>query len=154
MTNLSNTQQLILSAASQHEMGLAIAPAALPTAARNEVFRSMLTSGLLEERPATFEYRDLGWRQDDEGVWIALRITEGGLRAIGIVPEIGTEAPRSDYPAHPHPLMPTAGGDLDPSGRHAGRRRPHDAGLRGHGTEGAGAHPGADPGSAGCGMGA
>jgi hypothetical protein len=47
----------------------------------------MLKNQLLEELPAPAEHRDLGWRQDDEGAWIALRITSEGLRAIGVEPE-------------------------------------------------------------------
>jgi hypothetical protein len=51
------------------------APSNLPAAARQAVIRSMLKNQLLEELPAPAEHRDLGWRQDDEGAWIALRIT-------------------------------------------------------------------------------
>ncbi|MDB5412945.1 MAG: hypothetical protein JWR10_1280 [Rubritepida sp.] len=95
MAKLSDTQSIILSHASRHEALLATAPANLPTAARQAVFRSMLKNLLLEELPAPAEYRDLGWRQDEEGAWIALRITIDGLRAIGLEPEtpneIGTE---------------------------------------------------------------
>jgi hypothetical protein len=42
MTKLSDTQRVILSAAAQHEMGLARAPKTLPAAARNAVFRSLI----------------------------------------------------------------------------------------------------------------
>jgi hypothetical protein len=95
MTKLSDTQATILKQASQHEALLATAPANLPAAARQTVFRSMLKNLLLEELPAPAEYRDMGWRQDDEGAWVALRITADGLRAIGIEPaepnDIGTQ---------------------------------------------------------------
>jgi len=84
---LSDTQSLILSKAAQHDWRLATPPKTLPTAARNAVFRSMLKHGLLAECTAPREYIGLGWRQDDEGTWIALRITDAGLRAIGIEPE-------------------------------------------------------------------
>jgi hypothetical protein len=92
MTKLSDTQSIILSQASQHEALLASAPKSLPAAARQAVLRSMLKNQLLEEVPASAEYRDLGWRQDEEGAWVALRITADGLRATGVeMPEPATE---------------------------------------------------------------
>ena len=87
MTKLSDTQCIILSQASQHEALLAVAPKTLPAAARQAVFRSMLKNGLLEELPAPAEFRGLGWRQDEDGIWVALRITGEGLRAIGVEPQ-------------------------------------------------------------------
>jgi hypothetical protein len=95
MTKLSATQTTILTEASRHQALLAVPPTNLPVAARQAVFRSMLKNLLLEEVPAPAEHRDLGWRQDDEGAWVALRITSNGLRAIGVEPDgptdIGTE---------------------------------------------------------------
>lgn len=87
---LSDTQSVILSAASQHAAGLATGPSKLPAAARNAVFRSLIKQGLLAELPAPREYAGLTWRQDEDGAPIAARITEAGLRAIGVEPE---EAP-------------------------------------------------------------
>jgi len=89
MTKLSDTQRVILSAAAQHEMGLARAPKALPAAARNAVFRSLIKNNLLTEINAPREHVGLGWRQDDDGSWIVARITDDGLRAIGIDPNEG-----------------------------------------------------------------
>jgi hypothetical protein len=89
MTQLSNTQRVILSAAAQHEMGLARAPKTLPAAARNAVFRSLIKNNLLTEINAPREHVGLGWRQDDDGTWIVARITDEGLRAIGIDPNEG-----------------------------------------------------------------
>ncbi|MFC7543741.1 hypothetical protein ACFQU2_35770 [Siccirubricoccus deserti] len=80
---LSDTQRQILTAAAQHDARLAAAPGGLLAAARNAVFRSMLKHGLLTEVPAQTEYVGLGWRQDDAGTWIALRLTDAGLQAIG-----------------------------------------------------------------------
>ena len=102
MTKLSDTQSIILSQASQHEALLAVAPKTLPAAARQAVFRSMLKNGLLEELPAPAEYRGLGWRQDDDGMWLALRITNDGMRAIGVEPE-----EPSDAGIDPHELSET-----------------------------------------------
>ena len=86
MTKLSDTQRVILSAAAQHEMGLARAPKTLPAAARNAVFRSLIKNNLLTEINAPRDFIGLGWRQDDDGTWIVARITDEGLRAIGIDP--------------------------------------------------------------------
>jgi hypothetical protein len=89
MTKLSDSQRVILSAAAQHEMGLARAPKTLPAAARNAVFRSLIKNSLLTEINAPREHVGLGWRQDDDGTWIVARITDEGLRAIGIDPNEG-----------------------------------------------------------------
>ena len=86
MTKLSDTQRVILSAAAQHEMGLARAPKTLPAAARNAVFRSLIKNNLLTEINAPREHVGLGWRQDEDGTWIVARITDEELRAIGIDP--------------------------------------------------------------------
>lgn len=86
---LSDTQAVILSQASQHEQRLAPLPK-LPAAARNAVVRSMLEHGLLEERAAPRQHTGFGWRQDEDGAWIALRITDKGLHAIGIDPDEGS----------------------------------------------------------------
>jgi len=94
MTKLSDSQRLILSAAAQQEMGLAHAPKTLPAAARNAVFRSLIKSNLLTEINAPREQVGLGWRQDDDGTWIVARITDEGLRAIGIDPNEGDAGAR------------------------------------------------------------
>ena len=86
---LSDTQSMILLAAAQHETGLAHAPKNLPAAARNAVFRSLIKNNLLTEINAPREYVVLGWRQDEDGTWIVARITDEGLRAIGIDPNEG-----------------------------------------------------------------
>ena len=86
---LSDTQSLVLSRASQHPERLAAAPRGLPAAARDAVFRAMLKNGLLAECAAQREFADLAWRQDGDGVGVALRITYAGLRAIGVEPDEG-----------------------------------------------------------------
>jgi hypothetical protein len=112
MTKLSDTQALVLSAAAQHEMGLAKAPKGLPAGARNAVFRSLLKNNLLTEINAPREHVGLGWRQDDEGTWIVLRITDEGLRAIGVDPNEGDAvadtAPPVAPAAEPVPQAPPA----------------------------------------------
>ena len=86
MTKLSDTQRVILSSAAQHETGIARAPKTLPAAARNAVFRSLIKNNLLTEINAPREHVGLGWRQNEDGTWIVARITDEGLRAIGIDP--------------------------------------------------------------------
>ena len=90
MTKLSDTQRVILSKAAQHDGLLATPPTKLLAAARQAVLRSMIGKGLLEEVPAPREAIALGWRQDEDGAWIALRITAAGLAAIGVEPEAAT----------------------------------------------------------------
>jgi hypothetical protein len=89
MTKLSDMQRVILSRAAQHDALLATPPAKLPAAARQAVLRSMIGKGLLEEVPAPREAIRLSWRQDEDGVWIALRITTAGLAAIDLPPCLG-----------------------------------------------------------------
>ena len=91
MTKLSDTQRVMLSKATQHEALLAEPPAKLPAAARQSVLRSLMAKGLLEEIAALREHHGLGWRQDEEGVWLALRITQAGMLAIGIEAEVQPE---------------------------------------------------------------
>lgn len=96
---LSDTARVILSEASQHELLLAPLPK-LPKAAASAVIKSLLKNGLLAECPAPREHIGRGWRQDENETWIALRITEAGLRAIGVDPEevapVGGRGPATD----------------------------------------------------------
>jgi hypothetical protein len=85
---LSDTQRVILSEASQHERLLAPLPK-LPKAAANAVLKSLLKHELLAECTAPREHIGRAWRQDESESWIALRITDAGLRAIGVDPNEG-----------------------------------------------------------------
>jgi hypothetical protein len=119
---LSDTQRTILAAAAQHEAQLATAPRSLPAAARNAVFRSMLKHGLLTEVPAPQEYIGLGWRQDEAGAWIALRLTDAGLQAIGEGAAVGSAEPSTEtMPALPGSESPAAAtsSPVDDSGESA-----------------------------------
>jgi hypothetical protein len=62
----------------------------------------MLKNGLLEECAAPREYIGLAWREDADGARIALRITDAGLRAIGVEPDNGA-APDPTTVAHTAP---------------------------------------------------
>ena len=126
MTKLSDTQRVILSAAAQHNMGLARPPMSLPAAARNAVFRSLIKNNLLTEINAPREHVGLGWRQDEDGTWIVARVTDDGLRAIGIDPNEGdaladtapTVAPAAE------PATQDAPGDEPAQAAPRGRVRP------------------------------
>ena len=96
---------------------LAAAPKTLPAAARNAVFRSMLKNGLLAECAAPREYAGFAWREDADGARIALRITEAGLRAIGVEPDEGA-APDTATVAD---TAPTAAPDAQPLPHRGGR---------------------------------
>jgi hypothetical protein len=106
---LSDTQRQILTAAAQNEHHLATAPRGLPAAARNAVFRSMLKHGFLAEVPAPAECVGLGWRQDEAGAWIVLRITNDGLCAIGVDLSVAAvEPPAETMPGMPRSESPAA----------------------------------------------
>jgi hypothetical protein len=96
---LSDTQPLVLDRAAQHEARLAAAPTGLPAAARDAVFRSMLKNGLLAECAAPCEHAGLAWREDADGTGVALRVTDAGLRAIGVEPDGGAGAAPDEDPA-------------------------------------------------------
>lgn len=123
MTKLSDTQRVILSAAARHDMGIARAPKTLPAAARNAVFRSLIKTNLLTEINAPREHVGLGWRQDEDGTWIVARITDEGLRAIGIDPNEGdakAAAPVAD-------TAPTGGEDAAEGDAHTEEAEPAHA---------------------------
>ena len=79
---LSDTARNILIDASQHPLGLAAPPIALPAAARNAVLRSLLRQQLVAEYPAQADHPNLGWRQAD-GTMTVMQISEAGRQAIG-----------------------------------------------------------------------
>ena len=92
---LTDTQRIVLSQASQRDDRLAIPPERLPAAARQTVAKSLLKYGLVsDEHASVYNARD-AWQID--GRTRLLRISEAGLRAIGIVPE-GEEEPEDTRP--------------------------------------------------------
>ena len=98
--NLTDTQRIILSQASQRDDRLAIPPERLPAAARQTVAKSLLKLGLVtDEHASAYNVRD-AWQVD--GRTRLLRITDEGLRAIGVAPEGEDE--------------PTTVGDTAPTG--------------------------------------
>ncbi|WP_051213325.1 DUF3489 domain-containing protein [Rubritepida flocculans] len=90
---LSDTQRAILEAAAQHPEHLAYPPARLPAGARQTVAKTLLKNDLVigVHRPA---YDAIAkWTVD--GDEMLLKITDEGLRAIGIDPNAG-DAPEED----------------------------------------------------------
>jgi hypothetical protein len=86
MTKLSDTQHEILNAASQHRHLLARPPARLPAGARTKVADALLRLNLLIAFRGKDEQRtpDALWKVDGETY--LLRLTDEGLRAIGLDP--------------------------------------------------------------------
>jgi hypothetical protein len=82
---LSDTQRVILSRAAEHPQGLAYPPERLPAAARQTVAKALLKHDLViaVHRPA---YDAIAkWTVD--GDEMLLKVTDAGLRAIGVEPE-------------------------------------------------------------------
>jgi hypothetical protein len=90
---LSDTQQIVLSHGAQHPQLLAIAPKHLPVAACRAVVNSLIKSRLLIEVAAPHDQLAMVWRKDGDGTPILIRVTDEGLRAIGVDPNEGRVAP-------------------------------------------------------------
>jgi hypothetical protein len=80
---LSDTALRILTAASRHPLLLAAPPKQLPAAASQTVLRNLLKQSYVEECAAAIEHAGPGWR-DKECAWAMVRVTDAGLRAIGV----------------------------------------------------------------------
>ena len=85
MTKLTDTQRVILSAASQRTDRLALPlPKSLKGGAAHKVVNTLIEKGLLKEVKANRKLGDPVWRENDEGHGLSLIITDAGLTAIGI----------------------------------------------------------------------
>ena len=87
MPKLSDTQLVILSAATQRDDGRALPlPETLKVkdAAAKRTLAGLIRKGLLEEIPAT--PGDIRWREETDGPGLTLAITSMGLAALGIDP--------------------------------------------------------------------
>ena len=94
---LTDTQRAILTAAAEHREHLAYPPERLPSAARQAVARALLKNDLVigVHRPA---YDAIAkWTVD--GDEMLLKITDDGLRAIGIDPNAGDAAEEDEQSA-------------------------------------------------------
>ena len=113
MTQLSDTQAFILSAAAQRRERIALPlPESLRGGAATKVVGAMIAKGLLQEVDADLRKGEPIWRETGDGHGTTLVATDTGLAAIGIEPEdantapVGaTDAPREeatpDIPAEP-----------------------------------------------------
>jgi hypothetical protein len=85
MTKLTDTQRVILSAASQRTDRLALPlPKSLKGGAAHKVVNALVDKGLLTEVKANHKLGDPVWRESGEGHGLMLIITDAGLTAIGI----------------------------------------------------------------------
>ena len=88
MTNLTDTQRVILSAASQRTDRLALPlPKSLKGGAAHKVINALIGKGLLREVKANRKLSDPVWREGGEGHGLTLIITDKGLEAMGIAVE-------------------------------------------------------------------
>ncbi|WP_235907803.1 DUF3489 domain-containing protein [Siccirubricoccus phaeus] len=116
---LTDTQHAILAAAAQHPEHLTYPPERLPAAARQTVAKALLKGDLViaVHRPA-YDAHAL-WTVD--GDTVLLKITDAGLRAIGIDPSDSTAADDATQHHRPEPgeAAPTGGEDPAPRGEDA-----------------------------------
>ena len=111
MTQLSDTQALILSAAAQRAERIALPlPESLRGGAAAKVVGAMIAKGLLQEVDADLRKGELVWRETGCGHGVTLIATDAGLAAIGIEPEDANTAPvgATDAPTEgPAPETPS-----------------------------------------------
>jgi len=79
---LTDTQLIILSSATQRDDGLAILPATLKGGAAQKVVTKLTASGLLKE--VRVKSDQPAWRTDESGHPVGLKITRAGAAAIGV----------------------------------------------------------------------
>ena len=88
MTQLSDTQLVILSKAAEHPERIALPlPARLKGGAVKIVVGSLVKRGLLEEVNAKVRAGETVWRETGSGHGVTLAITDAGLAAISVEPE-------------------------------------------------------------------
>ncbi|NGQ93528.1 DUF3489 domain-containing protein, partial [Rhodobacter sp. HX-7-19] len=116
MTQLSDTQALILSAAAQRPEHIALPlPDSLRGGAAAKVVGAMLAKGLLQEVDADLRKGEPVWRETGDGHGVTLVATDAGLAAIGIGPEVANSVPTganelpSDAPAPDAATAPEGG---------------------------------------------
>ena len=94
MTQLSDTQALILSAAAHRSERIALPlPESLRGGAAAKVVGAMIAKGLLQEVDADLRKGEPMWRETGDGHGTTLVATNAGLAAIGVEPEDANTAP-------------------------------------------------------------
>ena len=97
MTKISDTQAIILSAATQREDRIALPlPESLRGGAAAKVVGAMLGKGFLEEVDADMRKGESMWRETGDGHGVTLVATDAGLAAIGIEPDSAEVKPTED----------------------------------------------------------
>lgn len=88
MAHLTDTQTLILSAASQRDDHIALPlPSHLRGGAATKVVQTLIIKGFLEEVDADLRKGEPVWRETGDGHGVMLIATDAGLAAIGVEPE-------------------------------------------------------------------
>jgi hypothetical protein len=96
MTQLSDTQAIILSAAAQRPERIALPlPDNLRGGAAAKVVGAMIAKGLIEEVEVNLRRGEPLWRETGDGHGTTLVATDAGLAAIGIEPDDAEAAPTS-----------------------------------------------------------
>ena len=107
MTQLSDTQALILSAAAQRPGTLALPlPESLRGGAAAKVVGAMIAKGLLQEVDADIRKGEPLWRETGDGHGVTLIATDAGLAAIGIESD-DTQSSRTDADEAPREVPTT-----------------------------------------------
>ena len=110
MPKLTDTQSLILSAASQRPDNLAMPlPKGLHGAAAKKVVSMMIGRGWIEEVDANLRKGEPLWRETGDGHGTTLVVTDAGMLAIGIEPAVvkTMAAIRTNAAQPPAPKPPT-----------------------------------------------
>jgi len=115
MTQLSDTQTLILRAVAQRPERIAMPlPESLRGGAAAKVIGAMLAKGFLQEVDADLRKGEPMWRETGDGNGVTLVATDAGFAAIGIEPEDANPAPAgataapTEEPAPVEPSEPAA----------------------------------------------
>jgi len=114
MTQLSDTQTLILSAAAQRPEHIALPlPENLRGGAAAKVVGAMIAKGFLEEVDANLRRDEPVWRETGDGHGTTLVATDAGLAAIGIEPLGANTAPVGATDAPPREAAPDTPAEPD-----------------------------------------
>jgi hypothetical protein len=101
---LTDTQLVILAAATQRDDNLVILPATLKGSAAQKVVTKLTASGLLKE--VRVKSDQPAWRTDETGHHVGLKITKAGESAIGIDDGSPDQPPSSNENAEGEPHVP------------------------------------------------
>ena len=120
---LTDTQLVLLSAASQRDDGLIAPPAHLKGGALNSVLSKLATLGFVED--VSVGRGDFSWRTDDaSGRPIGLKVTRAGLQAIGL--ELDESEPHLSASAEARRIGPSEADAVGPPPT----KRPRDGSKR------------------------